>query len=76
MRILFLLLVLANLGYFTWQWQQQDNQIPPPSGPIAAAPDSNTLKLLSELDSPDAADNTAEPRSDALQETTPPPENP
>ena len=48
MRPLFLFLVLINLGYFAWQWQQQSDVAPPPSGPIAVAPHSKTLTLLSE----------------------------
>jgi hypothetical protein len=75
MRVMFLLLVLLNLGLFTWHWQRQSNEPPPSSGPIAVAPDSKTLTLLNEIDNPDATANTPVPRSDALQET-PPPENP
>ena len=74
MRPLFLLLVLINLAYFTWQWQQQSEVKHLSSGPLAVAPNSNTLKLLSETDIP-AADNTSAPRSNALQEA-PSPENP
>jgi hypothetical protein len=75
MRPLFLLLILINLAFFTWQWQQQSEVKRLPSGPLAVAPNSNTLKLLSETDIPAAADNTSAPRSNALQEA-PSPENP
>jgi hypothetical protein len=68
MRPLFLLLILVNLAFFTWQWQQQSEVKSVPSGPLAVAPNSNTLKLLSETDSPAAADNTPAPRGNALQE--------
>ena len=72
MRALFLLLVLLNLGYFTWQWQQPGDVKPPAGGlPIAVAPDTKTLTLLSELhNNPDA--KASPPRSDSLQEAAPP----
>ena len=75
MRPLFLLLVLTNLAFFTWQWQQHSEVKRMPSGPLAVAPNSNTLKLLSEAGVPAATDNTSAPRSNALQEA-PSPENP
>jgi len=55
MRILFLLLLLANLGYFMWQWPQQSNDKILPSGPLPVTPNSKTLTLLSELPNPPAA---------------------
>lgn len=69
MRILFLLLVLINLGYFTWQWPQQTNDTILPRGPIPVTPNSKTLTLLSEVHTPPAA-NTP-PRNNALQEAPP-----
>ena len=55
MRILFLLLILINLGYFMWQWPQHTNDKILPSGPLPVAPNSKTLKMLSELPHPPAA---------------------
>jgi len=75
MRVLFLLLILVNLAFFTWQWQQQSVEKDVPSGPLAVAPNSTTLKLLSEAATPATADNAAAPRNNALQET-PSPGNP
>lgn len=54
MRVIFLFLVLLNLGYLGWQWRQQGEPRPLPSGPLAVAPGTKTLTLLSEL-SPAAA---------------------
>jgi len=70
MRVLFLLLILLNLGYFTWQWQQPNDVNPSSGAPMAIAPDTNTLTLLSELHS--APSTTTEPSSgDSRQMTTP-----
>ena len=52
MRILFLLLILINLGYFMWQWPHQTNERILPTGPIPVTPNSKTLTLLSELPNP------------------------
>ena len=49
MRILFLLLILINLGYFMWQWPNQTNDKILPNGPIPSAPHGKVLQLLSEL---------------------------
>ena len=54
MRILFLLLILINLGYFMWQWPHQTNEKILPSGPIPVAPNSKTLTMTSELPHPPA----------------------
>ena len=72
MRILFLLLILINLGYFMWQWPQQTNERILPNGPLAVAPNSKTLTLLSEIHAPPAALDTA-PRNNPLQEAPPTP---
>ena len=69
MRILFLLLILLNLGYFMWQWPQQTNDKILPSGPIPVTPNSKTLTLLSEIPHPSTEETP--PRDNALQETTP-----
>ena len=55
MRILFLLLVVLNVGYFMWQWPQHTNDKILPSGPLPVAPNSKTLKMLSEIPAPTAA---------------------
>jgi hypothetical protein len=57
MRILFLLLLLLNLGYFGWQWQQQHGEAAgvPSSGPLPVAPGAKTLTLLNELGATSAA---------------------
>jgi hypothetical protein len=52
MRILFLLLILINLGYFMWQWPQQSNEKILPSGPLPVSPNGKTLKMLSEIHKP------------------------
>ena len=72
MRILFLLLLLLNLGYFGWQWQQQHGESTgaPSSGPLPAVPGAKTLTMLNEVGAASTA--SAAPRSDALQETPPP----
>lgn len=71
MRPLFFLLTLINLGYFTWQQQQQSIETPLPHGPIASTPNSNTLTLLSEIHIPHTMDTEPVPRDNALQETPP-----
>ena len=48
MRILFLFLLLLNLGYFGWQWQQQEIVPPTTAGAIPLAPGAKTLVLLKE----------------------------
>jgi hypothetical protein len=58
MRILFLLLVLINLGYFMWQWPHQSNDKMLPSGPLAITPNSKVLKLLSETNNSSATGTT------------------
>jgi hypothetical protein len=73
MRPLFLVLVLINLGYFAWQRQQQVDESAVQSGPLAVAPHSNTLTLLSEIHTSPSAD--APPRSNTLQEA-PTPQSP
>jgi len=55
MRILFLLLILINLGYFMWQWPLQTNDKILPSGPLPVAPNGKTLTLLNEIHHPAAA---------------------
>ena len=55
MRILFLLLILINLGYFMWQWPQQTNDKILPTGPLPVTPNSKTLTMISELPHPPAA---------------------
>ena len=69
MRILFLLLILINVGYFMWQWPHQSNDKILPSGPIPVIPNSKTLKLLSEI--PHTSTAETPPRDNALQETAP-----
>lgn len=59
MRILFLLLILLNLGYFMWQWPHQTNETILPKGPIPIAPHSKVLQLLSEVHTPPAPKSTA-----------------
>jgi len=54
MRILFLLLILLNLGYFMWQWPQHTNDKILPSGPLPVTPNSKVLKMLSERSNPPA----------------------
>ena len=66
MRILFLLLILINLGYFMWQWPQHTNDKILPSGPLPVAPNGKTLKMLSEIPAPTAA--APAKSSPALQE--------
>jgi hypothetical protein len=66
MRILFLLLLLLNLGYLMWQWPQQTNDKILPSGPIPVTPNGKTLTLLSEIHKPAAAAPTQ--RNQAPQE--------
>jgi len=73
MRPLFLVLVLINLGYFAWQRQQQVEETPMQSGPLAVTPHSNTLTLLSEIHTAPAVD--AAPHGNTLQEA-PSPETP
>ena len=70
MRALFLLLAILNLAYFTWQWQQQGNATQLQNGPIAVAPNTNTLTLLNEVGTP-LTPQAAPPRSGSLQETPP-----
>ena len=67
MRTLFLLLLLLNLGYFAWQRQQLGNEQPLPNGPLAVAPNSKTLTLLSEIRTPPPAASAA-PSGNAHQE--------
>ena len=72
MRALFLLLVLLNLGYFTWQWQQPSDIKPPASSlPLAVAPNTKTLTLLSEIRTAPGTATESAP-GDSPQETTPP----
>ncbi len=68
MRPLFLFLVLINLGYFVWQWQQRGDEKPLPDGPIAVAPHSKTLTLLSELPASPGTGTTA-PGNNAQQDS-------
>jgi len=68
MRILFMLILLANLGYFMWQWPQQSNDKILPSGPLPVTPNSKTLTLLSELPNPPAAKPT--PSTDAAPQAS------
>ena len=69
MRILFLLLILINLGYFMWQWPHQTNDKILPNGPLPVTPNSKTLTLLSEL--PKTQGATTAPRDNATQQTQP-----
>lgn len=46
MRVFFLLLLLANIGYFTWQWMTPAEPMQPPS----VVQQGERLLLLSELD--------------------------
>jgi len=69
MRILFLFLILLNLGYFMWQWPQQTNDKILPNGPLPVIPNSKTLTLLSELPNSSAAKPPA--RGNAANETQP-----
>ena len=48
MRILFLFLLLLNLGYFGWHWQQQEVAPLTTTGAIPVAPGAKTLVLLKE----------------------------
>lgn len=77
MRALFLLLLLLNIGYFAWQWQQpsEDDLRSLSGGPIPVAPGTTTLTLLSEVHTPSAADKTP-PDNKAVQETPPAPAAP
>lgn len=73
MRLLFLLLILLNLGYFLWQWPQQTNDKILPSGPLPVTPNSNVLKLLSEVHKPSTAAST---QNGNASRATPPGGNP
>ena len=77
MRALFLLLLLLNIGYFVWQWQQpsKDDLRSLSGGPIAVAPGTTTLTLLSEVHAPPAAEKTP-PDNNAVPETPPAPAAP
>jgi len=71
MRILFLFLVLLNVGYLAWEWQQQGEPLSLPSGPLAVAPGTKTLTLLSELPPGAAQAAPTPPPADAPQDTAP-----
>jgi hypothetical protein len=73
MRILFLLLVLINLGYFMWQWPQHTNDTTLPSGPLPVTPNSKILKMLSEITAPAA---TAPAKSSPAPQEAPAGETP
>ncbi len=73
MRVLFLFLVLLNLGYMVWEWQQQGEPRQLPSGPLAVAPGAKTLTLLSELPPGAAQATPTPPPADAAQDTLPEP---
>jgi len=68
MRILFLFLLLLNLGYFGWHWQQQDAAPMQTGTALPAAPGAKTLVLLNEAGAA-AGSAGVTPRSDTLQET-------
>lgn len=70
MRILFLLLLLLNLGYFGWHWQQQETAPVQVKGPIPAEPGTKTLVLLNEA-GPAADTANAAPHSDGARGTAP-----
>ncbi|MEJ2553261.1 MAG: hypothetical protein P8164_14875 [Gammaproteobacteria bacterium] len=76
MRILFLLLILLNLGYFMWQWPHQTNDKILPKGPIPVAPHSKTLQLLSEVHTPPAPKPAPAAPDDNTSPATPPAQTP
>jgi len=71
MRILFLLLVVLNVGYLAWEWQQQGEPQQLPDGPLAVAPGAKTLTLLSELPPGAAQAAPKPPPADAPQDAPP-----
>jgi len=73
MRSFFLLLVLANVGYFAWQlYSQPPPAVEHPFGPLTLDDHTPPLMLLSELPKPPPpAANTQPQREPALQELPP-----
>ena len=71
MRILFLLLIIANLGLFAWHLQGPDGDKAMSIGPQPVDNNTPPLLMLSELPKQGATAEAQAPREAALQEIPP-----
>lgn len=77
MRVLFLALVLANLGYFAWQTYNQSTTLTDAHAPLPVDAHTPPLVLLKELPSqPPAPMVPQSQREPVLQELPPPDTDP
>ena len=68
MRVLFLLLVLANLGYLAWQSYSRPPDSKTATGPLTIDDRTPPLIMLKELPQPPPPIDTQSQREPALQE--------